>query len=115
MDVKEYLLLTARPKGSKYRNVPIEVEGFRFDSKREGHRWAQLRHLERAGEIANLKRQVVFPLVVNGHLIAKYRADFVYEMRGERIVEDSKGVRTDAYRMKRNLMKAILGVEILET
>ncbi len=115
MDVKDYLLLASKPKRSKYRNVRTEVDGFKFDSKREAFRWSVLRQLEREGKISKLQRQVVFPLVVNGVLVCKYRADFVYEQRGERVVEDAKGVLTDAYRIKQKLMKAILGIDILET
>lgn len=100
---------------SKYGNIPITLSGYRFDSKREGYRWLELRQQEIEGKITKLARQVVFPLIINGQLICKYRADFVYHRNGLRIIEDSKGVRTDAYRIKAKLMKAILDIEILET
>lgn len=116
MNVEEYKLLAAKnAKRGKYNNVASQVDGFRFDSKREGMKWLQLRQWERSGEISNLRRQVVFPLVVNGVLVAKYRADFTYDLNGKSVIEDVKGVKTDAYRLKRNLMLAIHGIEILET
>lgn len=116
MNVKEYHLLAAKPKRSKYRNIPAHFDGLLFASKREGFRWIELRQMERDGEITNLKRQVVFPLVANGQLICKYHADYVYERNGKRVVEDSKGgIRTDVYRLKKKLMFVLLGIEILET
>ena len=102
-------------KPSKYRNIKTTLDGFQFDSRREGFRWIQLRQMERDGAIKKLQRQVVFPLIVNGELLCKYKADFVYETAGKRIVEDVKGVRTDMYRLKKKLMRIILGIEILET
>ena len=100
---------------SKYGNVPTTVDGIRFDSKKEGFRWLQLRQLERDGQINGLQRQVVFVLAISNEIICKYRADFVYQELGKRIVEDVKGVRTDVYKIKKKLMKIILGIEILET
>ena len=99
----------------KYRNIPIELDGLKFASKREGYRWIELRQMERAGIISNLKRQVTFPLTIDGLLICKYIADYVYDRNGKHIVEDAKGVRTDVYRLKAKLMNAIYGIVILET
>lgn len=102
-----------RPR--KYRNTPMVVDGIRFDSKREATRWSNLRLLERAGQIADLKRQVTFPLDVNGHAVTRYRADFTYVENGKTVVEDSKGFQTPEYKIKRALMKAVHGVEIVES
>lgn len=46
----------------------------------------------------------------------KYIADFVYRdlATGETIVEDTKGVRTDAYIIKRKLMLHVHGIRIRE-
>lgn len=101
----------------KYRNTPTVIDGIRFDSKGEARRFQDLKLLERGGVLANVERQVSFRLEVNGVLIAFYRADFVYTDKtlGRRIVEDFKGVRTDVYRLKKALMKACHGIDILET
>ena len=104
-----------KPKRLKFGNVPTWVDGIRFDSAGEAERWQALEILEKAGVIKDLMRQVTFNLTVNGILIADYRADFVYYQDGSRVVEDWKGVRTDEFRMKANLMKAIKGIVILET
>jgi hypothetical protein len=104
----------------KYRNKPTVVEGIRFPSQREARRFLDLRLLERNGEVRNIRRQVEYRLEVGGLLICKYRADFVYDelRKGEwtiDIVEDVKGYRTPEYRLKRKMMKVILGIEIRET
>lgn len=104
-----------KPKPRKYRNSPTAVEGIKFDSKAEARRWVELRAMEAAGAITALRRQVSFPIRVNGVLICRYRADFVYVENGSRVVEDVKGMKTAAYRLKFKLMKAIFGITILET
>lgn len=44
-----------RPKKSKYGAVKTEVDGIKFDSKHEALRYQELRLLEQAGEITNLR------------------------------------------------------------
>jgi Protein of unknown function (DUF1064) len=101
----------------KYGNIPITVDGVRFDSKAEAARWGQLRLLELKGDITRLQRQVPFPLIVNGVTIAHYIADFVYWEEGKRVVEDVKSpatARNPCYRLKKKLIRALLGIEIVE-
>jgi hypothetical protein len=100
--------------GRKYRNVPTEVDGILFASKREARRWSELRLMERAGYITELQRQVRFPLDVNGQPICHYVCDFQYRRNGELVVEDSKGVRTPEYKLKAKLMKAVHQIQIVE-
>ena len=53
---------------------------------------------------------------MNGQLICKYIADFVYDDldAGCEAVEDSKGFRTRDYRIKAKLMLACRGIKIRE-
>jgi len=114
----DYRILTGQAKAEpqrKYRNKPMTIGDERFDSKKEAHRWLQLKMEEKAGRITKLRRQVPFSLSVNGEHIGKYVADFVYVRNKERIIEDSKGCRTELYVMKRKLMLACHGIEVLET
>ena len=115
--VEEYRVLTgqAKPKPAKYRNKPQVVDGERFDSKKEAQRWHELQLEWRAGRISRPRRQVAFSLSVNGEHVGKYVADFVYVRDGERVVEDTKGARTELYRLKRKLMLACHGILVLET
>ena len=107
----------------KYRNTPVVVDGIRFDSKKEAKRWGELRSLEMASRdgISRLQRQVPFALDVNGQRICKYVADFMYyDHRWDPIrlrVEDVKSPATrknPVYRIKKKLMKAIHGIDIME-
>lgn len=106
-----------RWRKNKFGSVKTEVDGITFHSKKEARRYKELKLLEAAGQIANLRLQVSHDLIVNGIQVCRYRADFVYtdKRNGREITEDSKGYQTPEYVIKRNLMKACLGVEILET
>jgi hypothetical protein len=102
-------------KRFKFGNKPTVVDGIKFHSKREAKRYDALRLMERCHAISDLRRQVKYRLEVNGVLIATYTADFVYKQLGEEVVEDVKGYPNDRWPMKKKLMKAIHGIEILET
>lgn len=104
------------------------ADGVVHASKREARRWDELRLLARAGLLANLNRQVAFVLAPSVRLdgekrtkpALRYVADFVYDEPDgaggwRRVVEDSKGHRTDAYRIKRHLMATVHGIQIRET
>jgi hypothetical protein len=105
----------ATPKTPKYRNKRTQVDGEWFDSKREAARWGELQLMERSGAISDLKRQVHYLIEVNGWAICRYVADFTYLENGRLVVEDTKGVVTKDYKIKRSLMRACHGVEIRET
>ena len=107
---------------SKYHSTPTEVNGIRFDSKREANRWAELRILERAGKIQKLKRQVKYLLIPSQYRDGKciereatYIADFVYIKDGHLVVEDCKGFRTPEYKLKRKLMLERYDIRLVET
>ena len=101
---------------TKYRNVKTIVDGIKFDSKKEAARYPELCLLHKAGEIGDIERQVRWPLFVNDVKICTYISDFCYhDKHGNYIVEDVKGVKTPMYRLKKKLMKAINGRDILET
>ena len=120
----------------KYRNKKVIIDGITFDSIREGNRYRELKLLERAGEIHTLELQKKFVLVPAQYetferygkkgqrlqdgkkCIEKecaYIADFVYFKRNGRfVVEDTKGMRTKEYIIKRKLMLYIHGIRISE-
>ena len=95
----------------KYKNKKTQVDMYVFDSVLEAKRYKQLALLERAGEIKNLKLQVPFLLQEsfrkNGKTYRKieYIADFVYEEKGQTIVEDTKGIKTDVFKIKQKLFE----------
>lgn len=110
------LLLPRAPRRHKYRAVATEVDGIRFPSKREAKRWTELKILEQKGHIKNLKRQVRFPIEVNGTVVCTYIADFVYDWaHGDgTVVEDSKpvAIATPVFKLKSKLMRAVHGIEV---
>lgn len=124
---------------NKYHNRKITVDGITFDSKREYTRYCELVLLEKAKKISNLRRQVKFILIPaqyekssekykkgenkgqlkRGILLERecaYIADFVYidNETNKKVVEDTKGMRTKDYIIKRKLMLATYGIKISE-
>nr|DAQ57840.1 MAG TPA: Endonuclease [Caudoviricetes sp.] len=122
---------------SKYGNRKTVVDGITFDSKKEANRFRELQLLERAGKITALQRQVKYVLIPTqrefsneiykkgahqghfkpGKVLEKecsYIADFAYIQDGVYVVEDTKGVRTEAYKIKRKLMLERYGIQIKE-
>ena len=101
---------------SKYRNIKVDADGHRFDSRKEFRRYCDLKALQLGNAIEDLELQPRFPMVINGVKVCTYVADFRYRDRvsGEVIVEDAKGVRTPLYKLKARLLKAIHGIEIVE-
>lgn len=99
---------------NKYGNTWVEVDGIKFQSKREAKRYGILKMLVMAGEITDLKLQIPYELNPGGSFSYKYKADFVYTERGNTIVEDVKGHRTREYKKKAKLMLKIHGIKIKE-
>jgi hypothetical protein len=94
------------------------VQGIKFDSKWESQRYLYLKSLERAGTVKDLELQVRYNLMVNNEKICAYIADFRYQKQNKdgewyEVVEDAKGVETPEFKLKKKLMKACLGIEIL--
>lgn len=94
-----------------------------YASQKEARRARQLHHLQQSGLISGLREQVSFELIpvqrdATGAVIERacsYIADFVYvDKDGNRVVEDTKGVRTPQYIIKRKLMLHVHGLRIRE-
>lgn len=94
---------------SKYGNVPTQIDGHVFHSKLEARRYQELKALQVGGLISELELQPRFNIEINGVHICRYFADFRYydNERKETVVEDAKGMRTEVYKLKARLMKAI--------
>lgn len=110
---------------SKYGAVKTTVDGVTFASKAEARRYQELRLLEKAGEVTELELQPKFPIYVsiNGrsrHMgdkpVCTYVADFRYRFgpTGILMIEDVKGMKTPVYRLKKKMVEAQYGVEIIE-
>ena len=105
-------------KASKYHNRKTLVDGIQFDSQKEANRYQELILMERAGLIRSIELQPRYDLIVNGHKLGFYKGDFRYEVVATSIlmVEDVKSpaTKTAVYCLKKKLMKALCGIEIIE-
>lgn len=102
---------------SKYFNKKIEYEGYLFDSIKEKNRYEELRLAQKSGAISELKVHPKFDLIVNGMKICRMILDFSYtDESGNSVIEDVKSAPTitPIYRIKKKLLKALLGIEIKE-
>lgn len=124
---------------AKYGNRKVAVDGITFDSKKEAQRYTELKLLEKAGKITSLCRQIEFELIpaqreMTDQIYTKgpnkgkfkpgkviehkcsYVADFVYwDLKNNcMVVEDTKGMRTKEYIIKRKLMLYMRGIRIKE-
>lgn len=87
---------------NKYNAQPTVIDGIRFASKKEANRYCELKLLERAGKIKNLELQPRFKL----HAGIVYIGDFAYLEDGKTIIEDTKGVETAVFKLKKKLFEA---------
>ena len=106
---------------AKYYNKKTVYNGITFDSKKEADRYVVLTLLQKAGKITDLEVQVPFELIpsqkVDGLTVERpcvYKADFVYRENGKMVVEDTKGVKTKDYIIKRKRMLHVFGIQIRE-
>lgn len=130
-------IISRSNKKSKYHSIATCIDGISFDSRKEARRYQELKLLEKAGRISNLEMQVPFELIPaqyeecdevytkgahkgerkRGACIEKavtYKADFMYIEDGKIVVEDTKGVKTKDYIIKRKLMLYVHGIRIKE-
>jgi len=97
-------------QANKYNAKEAFIDGHRFASHDEARRYAELRLMERAGEISDLEVHPRFILQdgfrdkYSGKWINKisYTADFSYRRKGRQVVEDvkSKPTMTTASRIR---------------
>lgn len=127
-----------KKKPAKHRNVKVYVykdglvaneklEGHggveeKYDSKKEYQRCLELRLLEKAGRISDLRRQtslLISEAFVDSrgkkHRAITYCADFIYVEDGREVVEDVKGYSrtkqqylcTEAFRLKWKMLQKL--------
>ena len=125
---------------NKYYNKKTCIDGIEFDSRKEARRYQELKLMERAGVIKDLKMQVKFELIPAQYETVEtgeyykigakkgqpktkdicieesitYYADFVYTEGKNKVLEDTKGIKTEVYKIKKKLMLWIHGIRIKE-
>lgn len=88
--------------------------GHEHASKREAKRCNDLRILERAGKISELRQQPQYWFVINGSQVkidngrrAGVKLDFAYIENGREIAEDSKGYAARDWPLRKAIFKAL--------
>lgn len=97
---------------SKYGNRYVKADGYTFDSQAEYGRYCQLVLAVNAKVISGLQvhpRYELQPAFVDnqGQRVKPivYEADFAYYENGVMIIEDIKGVETEAFKLKWKLLR----------
>ena len=121
MTIEEYKkLLKSENSPSKYHNKKVTFRGELFDSIKERDYYILLLDRQKRGEIKEIKRQVPYTIVPdftdssgNKHKALTYIADFVYTDSSGLHIVDTKGYRTEVYKIKKKLL-AYKGIIIEE-
>lgn len=123
MTIDQLKALLAAPAPPDKRNKYGARKTGSHASRKEHERACQLKLIQRAGLISDLREQVKYQLIPaqrdpQGNLLERecaYVADFVYTgADGNTVVEDTKGFRTKDYIIKRKLMLHVHGIQIKE-
>lgn len=118
MKATAYKTLSIGKNKNKYNAKKTTVDGIVFDSIIEGNRYCELKLLQRAGQISDLKWQVPFVLFEKSEHGRKlvYKADFTYMQNGQLVVEDtkSKATKTQVYKLKKRILAEKYGIVIKE-
>ena len=121
MKASEYQSLLAEKPAKKGRYFKADAEkrtlgGIVFETKEEMIRWAELQHLEKAGEITELRRQIPYALEINGWHVGKYTPDFEYMTKeGRKTIEDVKSSYTEKAtdaRLRIKIFEALYGIQV---
>lgn len=106
---------------NKYHNCKCLVDNIEFDSKKEANYYLELKQKVNQGLISDLKLQVKYELIpsfkLNGHSIRPmcYIADFTYRDKDLCLhIIDTKGFRTDVYKIKKKIFEYKYKIEIEE-
>jgi hypothetical protein len=110
-----------KSKSSKFGNVKVEIDGHKFDSRKESEFYGSLKIKKQAGLIKNFKMQVPYNIVVNNIHIANYFLDFEVENNDGTIEyidikgkdkKTNKFIKTGVFALKKRLVEAIYGIKI---
>lgn len=95
----------------KYNAIKTDVDGIKFDSKKEATHYQNLKMMKDQGIVLFFLRQVPFHLPGN----VKYVCDFqVFWSNGDVSFEDVKGYRTQLYNTKKKLVESLYPIKIKE-
>lgn len=94
---------------SKYNNIITEVDGHRFDSRKEADFYVCLKNDKTVKSIELqpsflLQEKFTHPITKKKYRAIIYRADFLVEyVTGVKEIIDIKGMKTEAFKLKEKL------------
>lgn len=110
-------------KKNKFNAKKVIIDGFIFDSQKEGRRYNVLKQLKKGSlavdRVVRIELQPRYDIVVNEKKIGFYKADFrVTYSDGSIEIEDVKGLKKGSayqlFRLKKKLVEAIYNIQIIE-
>ena len=108
-------------KKTKYGNKKVLIDGFTFDSIKEGRRYGTLKLLKKAGKIKDFIIQAPLKYHINGKWIFTYKADFLVMYNdGSWEFEDVKGIdrktgkaiTTSTFNLKKKILEEHYKIKI---
>lgn len=112
----------------RIRATKVTIDNIRFDSKREGLRYVELKQLQKAGIIRDLKCHTKHQLELAGVPLliksdgypngrrASYTDDFSYRVREDggwvKVIEDVKGYDVPISRFRRSVFELLSGQSV---
>ena len=127
MSIAQYLATNKKPSKTKWGNIKTEFQGEIYDSKKEADYAMHLEIAKKASKkserVLSWKRQIPFKISINGQHICTYLADFEVKYADGRTEyvdtkpldkRRNKFLTTDVYRLKKKMVFAQYGIEILE-
>lgn len=102
-------------KQRKYKNIKIERNGIKYDSLKEYRYHLYLLSEQLKGDICRIELQPRYDLIINGVNCGFYKGDFlvIYKSKPRELI-DVKGIKLPIYNLKKKLVKALYGVDIIE-
>jgi uncharacterized protein DUF1064 len=95
----------------KFGNIRTEVDGAKFQSKKEARYYSDLLLAQRSGDLLFFLRQT--PIHLKSGI--RYVVDFVeFWNSGDVRFVDVKGFKTDTYRLKKKLVESEFPITIIE-
>ncbi|MBL4853080.1 MAG: DUF1064 domain-containing protein [Robiginitomaculum sp.] len=95
----------------KYNAVRTEIDGIKFDSKKEAAYYVQLKILKRSGAVVQFLRQVPFHLPGG----VKYVCDFQeFHSDGSVHFVDVKGMLTPEFKAKKKMVENLYAPIVIE-
>jgi hypothetical protein len=92
---------------NKYGVKKVYLDGFCFDSPKEGRHYILLKHRQKAGEISALVLHPEYALIVNDKKVGRYTGDFFYVENGKMVCEDIKGFKARDWPLRSKLFMAL--------